>query len=279
MDPSQWIQCHHTQEFKIREGSIFLIAYRFGLLESFQVFWQLAVRGAGSHNYFINVTRSPTDFPCRQDAFVPEIIKTATLQQQGSRKTLLANQCWEMHPLYRSQIFAPRPAQYFFFLNRLSYADSSIVLIDLLGTHFAKHNFFKRKKKAFWTFFFHCTICWRQYLHIWWPKCTAQKQHFCLPLPVSSASSPRLNFSILFPLLSVFRCWNVYNSTSMNCSWHYLSKELDYNTWIWVSEWLCVNKCKGRRGRKKISTEGSKCLTKCHKGLYLYVVRRAGHND
>lgn len=46
--------------------------------------WQSKV--LGSHNYFINVTRSPTDFLHSQDIFVPEIIKTASLQLQGSSK-------------------------------------------------------------------------------------------------------------------------------------------------------------------------------------------------
>lgn len=55
------------------------ICAQFGSLESFQVFF-FFFDSARSHNYFINVKRSATDFLLSQDAFVPEIIKTASLQ-------------------------------------------------------------------------------------------------------------------------------------------------------------------------------------------------------
>lgn len=49
---------------------------------SLKDFWQFAVWDDYFHYYFINLTRSPTDFLCITDPFVPEIIKNASLEQQ-----------------------------------------------------------------------------------------------------------------------------------------------------------------------------------------------------
>lgn len=88
--------------------------------------WQFAVWDDYFHYYFINLTRSPTDFLCITDPFVPEIIKNASLEQQTA-DTLLANQCSKMHCLYYSQLSSPETFPHF--LNP-SYTGSLTIGID-----------------------------------------------------------------------------------------------------------------------------------------------------
>lgn len=198
-----------------------------------------------------------------------------------------------MHPLYGSQIFAspPVPDLFYFilYINCLSRATHRQPLLTWWwGLSLQNANNLPNG-------FIHHAICWMWYLHFWWLKMCWENSVFHISLPpppphcqlhrLPPAPSPHPRFKLVFPLPSLFGFWNVYSSTFMNRSWHYLGKGPDDNTQIqiWFSEWLCVNKCKGEGEEKEesteISTESSKCLTKRHKELCLYVVPQAGCND
>lgn len=58
------------------------------------------------------------------DPFISEIIKNASPRATRQQKTLLANQCGEMHRLYGSQLFSPEPVLHFLRLIEYGLIDS-----------------------------------------------------------------------------------------------------------------------------------------------------------